>query len=582
MLRRTKVVATLGPATDDPKILQGMVRAGLDVARFNMSHGTHEEHRRRLELLRQAEQETGRQVAVMWDTRGPEIRLGAFAEGRAELLDGELFALTVQEVLGNAQQATVSYSGLVDDCHVGDTLLLDDGNVVLRAERIDRVAVHCRVVAGGVLSDRKKVTLPGVRLSLPSLSDEDRADLAFGAEVGMDFVAASFIRQAKDVLEIRRVLEELGSRAVLISKIETREGVDRAEEILRVSDGVMVARGDMGVEYPPEEVPLIQKALIRAANRVGKPVITATQMLESMVERPVPTRAEASDVANAIFDGTDAVMLSAETASGHHPLQAVEVMAKIAQRSDLEVQRHGLKEAPPQSGHTVTEAISYASCRAAQDLGAAAILTATESGHTARMVARYRPAAPIVAVTPDPVTARSLAIVWGVLPILVESMLSTDEMANRAISASRDAQYIHDGDLVVITAGVPVGIPGTTNMIQVHTVGAVAVRGIGVQRRAAVGRVVHVRQAADLERVAIGDVVVAHSTDREMLEALKKAAAIVTEEGGLTSHAAVVGLSLGIPVIVGAHGALAVLAEGELVTVDGSRGLVYRGEARVL
>ncbi len=583
-MRRTKIVCTLGPATTAVDTLESLLMAGMDVARFNLSHGRWEEHLPRLRNLREAMARTGREIGWLLDTRGPEIRIGRLQGGQVMLQEGRRFVLTTQEVVGDEEKAHVQYPALPEDVRPGDRILLDDGKVVLEVEESSPTEVCCRVVVPGVLLERKKVSLPGVAIRLPVLSEEDVRDLQLAAKEGMDFVAVSFVRSPDDVLEVRRLLEQVGSSAQVIAKVESSAGVERLAEILKVSDGLMVARGDLGVEFPTEEVPLLQKEMIGHAGRVGKPVITATQMLESMVERPRPTRAEATDVANAIFDGTDAVMLSAETAVGKYPVEAVRVMARIAERTEraLEwgelLQRRGLAEPT-----TVTGAISYATCTTARDLRAAAIITATRSGYTARMVARFRPQAPVVAVTPDRTVARQLCLVWGVRPLVAPSRASIDETIDEAIQCALQAGAIKQGDLVVITAGVPVGVPGTTNMLKVHTVGDILLKGTGIGTRSASGRVCVVRTVQDARRkFRPGDIMVVPASHRDLIPWIEKAGALIAEEGGMTSHAAVVALSLGLPAVVGAEGATGLLADGDVVTVDAERGLVYKGEARVL
>jgi len=583
-VRRTKIVCTLGPATTAVDTLESLLMAGMDVARFNLSHGRWEEHLPRLRNLREAMARTGREIGWLLDTRGPEIRIGRLQGGQVMLQEGRRFVLTTQEVVGDEEKAHVQYPALPEDVRPGDRILLDDGKVVLEVEESSPTEVCCRVVVPGVLLERKKVSLPGVAIRLPVLSEEDVRDLQLAAKEGMDFVAVSFVRSPDDVLEVRRLLEQVGSSAQVIAKVESSAGVERLAEILKVSDGLMVARGDLGVEFPTEEVPLLQKEMIGHAGRVGKPVITATQMLESMVERPRPTRAEATDVANAIFDGTDAVMLSAETAVGKYPVEAVRVMARIAERTEraLEwgelLQRRGLAEPT-----TVTGAISYATCTTARDLRAAAIITATRSGYTARMVARFRPQAPVVAVTPDRTVARQLCLVWGVRPLVAPSRASIDETIDEAIQCALQAGAIKQGDLVVITAGVPVGVPGTTNMLKVHTVGDILLKGTGIGTRSASGRVCVVRTVQDARRkFRPGDIMVVPASHRDLIPWIEKAGALIAEEGGMTSHAAVVALSLGLPAVVGAEGATGLLADGDVVTVDAERGLVYKGEARVL
>ncbi|MEW6723466.1 MAG: pyruvate kinase [Bacillota bacterium] len=583
-MRRTKIVATIGPACDDPAVLESLLAAGANVVRLNLSHGCIEEHRARIIQVREVAARLGLNVAILVDTKGPEIRLGTFEGGRVELVAGQEFILTSRTVQGDARRVTVGYDRLEDFVAVGSTILLDDGNIILEIQSVADEEIVCRVIEGGPLSDRKKVNLPGIDVPLPILSEYDREALAMAVAEGIDFVAVSFARTAADMVAVRRTIETLDGDQHLIAKIESTQGVQNLDEILRASDGLMVARGDLGVELPAEEVPILQKAFIEKCLSAGKPVITATQMLESMIIKPRPTRAEASDVANAIFDGTDAVMLSAETATGQHPVEAVATMARIAARTERAL-NHQLFLARRQqaAGKSVTNAIGHATCTIAADLGAAAIVTATTSGHTARMVACYRPRCPIVAATTDPRTLRKLALTWGVRPVLVEATTNTDAIVDRAVEASVEAGLVSSGDLVVITAGVPAGIAGTTNLLKVQTVGDVLLRGQGIGQLDGSGRACVTRNAREArEKFRSGDVLVTTATDQDYMELLRKAGGIIVEEGGLTSHAAIVALNLGIPAVVGASGAVGLIEDGEVVTVDGRRGLVYRGMARVL
>lgn len=583
-MRKTKIVCTIGPASDAPEVMREMITAGMDVARLNFSHGTHQQHLERIRRLRQVAEEVGKDLAIMLDTKGPEIRTGYFQGGKALLVNGSRVVLTTREVEGDAGCFSVTYRGLPKAVRPGNTILLDDGRITLKVVEVGEEEVTCEVVVGGELKDQKGVNLPGVLVDLPSLTDKDIADINFGIDHGVDFIAASFIRRAADVIAIRRVLEARDAHIQIISKIESEEGINNLSEIIRVSDGLMVARGDMGVEVSPEEVPLIQKMIIARCNRVGKPVITATQMLESMINSPRPTRAEASDVANAIFDGTDAVMLSGESAAGRYPVEAVRMMASIAERTEQALDyEQRLQKQTATMPHTITDAISHATCTIAHDLGVAAIITATKSGFTARMVSKYRPKAPVVAVTPGPEVCRKLAVVWGVQPLLAPAYSNTDEMMKAAVDASLERGFIKSGDLVVITAGVPVNVPGTTNLIKVHVVGQVLARGTGVGNRAVSGKVRVCRKPEEaLQKVGTGDILVAASTDRDFVPAMQKAGAIITEEGGLTSHAAIVGINLGIPVVVGVDGATELLPDEATVTVDSMRGLIYKGVATVL
>ncbi|HEY8449498.1 MAG TPA: pyruvate kinase [Bacillota bacterium] len=581
-MRRTKIVATLGPASEDLETLTAMIQAGVDVVRINLSHGALDDHRRLVAASRAAAARAGKRfVATLFDTRGPEIRVGELGPEGLDLAPGTRVVLTADGA-GEPGVVPVSYAGLAEAVRAGETILLDDGNLVFEVERVAGQRVECRVIAGGRLLSRKKVTLPRPPADLPPLVDDDLADLRLGAELGIDFVAASFVRAADDILSVRRVIEQFGGDQAIVAKFENASAVENMEAILEVADAVMVARGDLGVELPPEEVPVIQKRLIAACNRLGKPVITATQMLESMVVHARPTRAEASDVANAIFDGSDAVMLSAETAVGRYPIEAVRVMARIAERAERELDHDGwLRRTGPRQQPTITDAISFACCSTARALGAAAILTATQSGHTARMVSRYRPSAPIVAATPVEGVARKLSLVWGVTPVVVPATRITDEMISIAVEAAQAAGLIKPGALVVMTAGVPVGVPGTTNLVQVLTVGEVLVHGTGIGRQS---RTATARVATHLDELRAfddGDILVTPAINPEWMPWVERAGGLVVEEGGLTSQAAIAALHFGIPAVVGAEGATRRIADGAVITIDSRTGTVYRGRVTI-
>jgi pyruvate kinase len=584
-MRRTKIVCTIGPASENYQTLQTMIRAGMNVARLNFSHGSHAEHKVRIETVRKAAESLGQPVAILLDTKGPEIRIGLFKDKKIALQEGDIFTLTTREVEGTQEIVTVYYHQLPQDVQPGSSILLDDGLIDLKVlEIINGTDIKCMVQNPGELSDRKRINLPGIAVSLPAMSDKDIADIQFGIEMGVDFIAASFIQKAVDVLAIRKLIEDAGADISIIAKIENEAGVTHLDEILKVADGLMVARGDLGVEIPAEEVPIVQKRMIEKCNRVGKPVITATQMLDSMIRNPRPTRAEASDIANAIFDGTDAIMLSGESAAGKYPVESVQTMARIAARSEEVLDYDALLKRKGFSGRcTTTDAISQASAQTAMGLGAAAIVTSTESGYTARMLSKYRPQVPIIAVTPNYKTMRRLQLTWGVFPLQGPRTRSTDDMIDSAVRSALEAKFLSEGDLIVITAGVPVGIPGTTNLIKVHVVGAVLIRGVGIGSQGATGRVCLARTLKEAAtKFQDGDILVTDSTDSEFVPYMKRAVAIVAEEGGLTSHAAIAGLNLGVPVIVGAEGALEILEEGMVATIDPIRGLIYKGETRVI
>nr|WP_216369407.1 pyruvate kinase [Brevibacillus sp. MCWH] len=583
-MRKAKIVCTIGPASESVETLKKLIHAGMNVARLNFSHGSHEEHAARIANIRQAARETGKQVAILLDTKGPEIRTGTLAVDAVELQEGQTIVLTTEDVPGTAERISITYADLPRDVKKGDTILIDDGLIGLTVEAVEGHEIICRIKNGGTLKSKKGVNVPGVKINLPGITEKDAQDIEFGIRQGVDFIAASFVRKAADILEIREILERHGVHIDIIAKIENEEGVDNVDEILAVSDGLMVARGDLGVEIPAEEVPLVQKKLIKKCNELGKPVITATQMLDSMQRNPRPTRAEASDVANAIFDGTDAIMLSGETAAGKYPVESVETMNRIALRAEQELNyREILYNQAVQKQMTITDAISQAVANAALDLDAAAIITATESGHTARMVSKYRPKAPIVAVTPHAEVVRRLALVNGVYPVLGPMANTTDEMLELSVQQSLEAGYVRHGDLVVITAGVPVREVGTTNLMKIHVIGDIVAKGQGIGRKVVTGRVVVARSAKEaLEKMQEGSILVTIGTESDMIGAFEKAGAVITEEGGLTSHAAIVGLNLNVPVIVGVTRATELLKDGQIVTVDSERGHIYTGHARVL
>lgn len=587
MKRKTKIVCTIGPASESVDKLVQLMEAGMNVARLNFSHGDHEEHGRRIANIREAAKRTGRTVAILLDTKGPEIRTHNMENGAIELKEGAKLVISMSEVLGTPEKISVTYPGLIDDVSVGAKILLDDGLIGLEVNAVDKQAgeIVTTVLNGGVLKNKKGVNVPGVKVNLPGITEKDRADILFGIRQGIDFIAASFVRRASDVLEIRELLEAHDALHIqIIAKIENEEGVANIDEILEAADGLMVARGDLGVEIPAEEVPLIQKLLIKKCNMLGKPVITATQMLDSMQRNPRPTRAEASDVANAIFDGTDAVMLSGETAAGQYPVEAVKTMHQIALRTEQALEhRDILSQRTKESQTTITDAIGQSVAHTALNLDVAAIVTPTVSGKTPQMVAKYRPKAPIIAVTSNEAVSRRLALVWGVYTKEAPHVNTTDEMLDVAVDAAVRSGLVKHGDLVVITAGVPVGETGSTNLMKVHVISDLLAKGQGIGRKSAFGKAVVAKTAEEArQKMTDGGILVTVSTDADMMPAIEKAAAIITEEGGLTSHAAVVGLSLGIPVVVGVENATSVFKDGQEITVDGGFGAVYRGHASVL
>ena len=576
MTRKTKIVCTLGPATDREGVLREMMLAGMNVARFNFSHGSHAEHQKRLDTLKALRQELGLPVAAMLDTRGPEIRLRSFAGGPVKLRTGHEFTLTTEDVPGDETRCSITYPELSGDVKAGDTILLDDGLVRLTVLEVTASGIRCRVENDGTMKDNKGVNVPGVRLSMPYISQRDREDILFGAEAGFDYIAASFVRSAADVQEIRRLLEEKGSHIRIIAKIENQEGISNLGEILSAADGIMVARGDMGVEIDFTEVPIIQKNMIAQCVACGKPVITATQMLDSMMENPRPTRAEITDVANAIYDGTSAIMLSGETAAGKYPVDAVRTMDAIARRTEGEIDYAGrLRHLAGENRLSIAAATAHAACTTAMDINADAIITVSASGTTARLVSRFHPGTPVVACLVDETVQRQMALCWGVTPILMPYAGSTDELVELAMSSAEKAGLVRSGDLVVITAGVPVGVSGTTNMIQVHMVGGGLLNAIGIGQGTVTGKLCVCRTLADVDaKFRDGDILVVPYTSNALMDTIRRSAAVISEESGVNSHAATVGLALNKPVLVGAVNATRILKDGVLVAVDCGRGAV--------
>lgn len=467
-MRKTKIICTIGPSSESEEKLRELMLAGMNVARFNFSHGTHEEHKKKFDRVIKVSSELGIQVATMLDTKGPEIRLKDFEDGRAELISGQKFILTTEDILGNNEKVSITYNNLKDDISVGTTILIDDGLIEMVVDAIEETDIICTVVNGGPISNHKGVNVPGAVLSMPYISEVDKSDIMFGCDMGFDFLAASFVRCKEDILEVRKILDDHNSHMKIIAKIENMQGIHNLEDILTVSDGIMVARGDMGVEIPMEEVPVMQKRMIKMAEAQGKHVITATQMLESMIKNPRPTRAETTDIANAIYDGTTAIMLSGESAAGKYPVEAVKTMAKIAERTEQDIDYNGrMKRRENIDSFDVTTAISHATCTTAMDLKAAAIVTVTISGFTAGMIARYKPSCPIIACSVSPRICRQLSLSWGVTPVWIARENKADDLFEEAVRAVEEAGYIKKGDKVVLTAGVPLGVSGKTNMIRV-------------------------------------------------------------------------------------------------------------------
>jgi pyruvate kinase len=574
--RRTKIVATIGPATQDPATLRALIEAGATTLRLNFSHGSHADHQHNIQLIRQISFELSQPVGILQDLQGPKIRLGKFENGAIDLKPGDPFTLTSRIVPGSQTVSSITYEPLVEEVPTGATILLDDGRVEMRVVDKDMAKgdLYCEVMVGGKLSNSKGVNFPGVYLSIKALTEKDRKDLLFGLDQGVDWVALSFVRNPQDVLEIKEIIANAGKRVPVIVKIEKHEAIEQMDAILTLSDGVMVARGDLGVELPAEDVPILQKRLIETANSLGIPVITATQMLDSMAHNPRPTRAEVSDVANAIFDGTDAVMLSNETAVGDYPVEAVATMAKIARRAEQE-QIHRAPDV--ESNHTIPNAISQAVGQVAAQLAAAAIMTLTKTGATARNVSKFRPRIPILAVTPDIEIARRLQLVWGVTPLLVVDLPSTSQTFQSAINVAQEQQFLQEGDLVVLTAGTLQGVAGSTDLIKVELVTAVLGHGKGIGEGVVSGRARVAHRALEINNFNPGEILVVDSTSADYFELIRQAGGIVTEDPSLTGHAAILGLRLGIPVLVGVHKATETIRDGTIVTLDAGRGIVWSG-----
>ena len=470
-MRSTKIICTIGPKSKDRPVLSKMLSAGMDVARINFSHGSHEEHREIIRSVREASKDAGKRVAILADLSGPKIRTGELVKGLSELKEGDVFSLLTQPVLGSEKEVYVNYQNLAQEVIKGDTILLADGQIELRVESVERDKVVCRVIVGGRLTAHQGVNLPGKELSLSPITEKDKDDMRLAINQDVDWIAMSFVSKPEDIFSLRKLIQEGGSAIPVIAKIERREAAWNIEQILGATDAVMVARGDLGVEMATEEVPIIQKKIIAAAMRKGKPVITATQMLESMVQAPRPTRAEASDVANAIFDGTDALMLSAETAVGKYPVETVRVMSSIAERTEKNIDYAGLLAAKAGwVAGNVTDAISYAACELATDIGAKAIVTATQTGNTARRVSKYRPPVPIIALGSDPAVVGQLSLSWGVFPFEVSPSRNVDEILVKAVEVAVTQGFVSKGDRIVITAGALVNVPGTTNLIKVEEI----------------------------------------------------------------------------------------------------------------
>ena len=577
-MRKTKIICTVGPATDEDGVLEKMIKAGMNVARFNFSHGTHEMHKKRFDELVALRDKLDLPIATMLDTKGPEIRIGYFKDHKAVTLkDGDDYILTSRDIECDEKQASVSFKELPQDVRMGTIIRINDGLVSLRVEKVEGPDIYCKVVDGGVISDQKGVNVPDTNLSMPYLSEHDMSDLAFGAKLGFDFIAASFIRSAADVDYLRNFTNSVGFHKVkIIAKIENMSGVNNIDEIIAAADGIMIARGDMGVEIPFELIPSIQKKLIKKAYTAGKQVITATQMLESMITNARPTRAEITDVANAIYDGTSAIMLSGETAAGDYPVEALQTMVKIASRTEQDINYMSrLKKRSILTNPDITNAIAHATCTTAMDLNASAIITVSNSGRTARMVSKYRPACPIIGCSVNKDVCRKMSLSWGVTPLLVELKHNSDELFDHAVDKAEEMGLIKQGEIVVLTAGVPLGISGTTNMIKVHVAGHILMQGKGLNDKVDSGNMCVVNSAEELkEKFKVGDIIVAKDTCNEMMEQIRLSSGLILEKNSINCHGAIAGLSLDLPVLIGAENATQILKSGAFVTLDGKKGIV--------
>ena len=585
-MRKTKIICTLGPSTDKDGVLRELIANGMNVARFNFSHGSHEEHKGRLDLLKSLREELGKPVAALLDTKGPEIRLKDFKNGTEMLEAGQTFTLTTRDVEGTKEICSITYKDLPQDVAPGGTIMLDDGLIKLQIQTVNDTDIVCTVLNNGKIKNKKGVNVPGVHLSMPYMSQRDKDDIIFGIEQGFDFIAASFVRTAQDVYEIRNLLNEYDSNIRIIAKIENREGVNNIDSILAAADAVMVARGDLGVEIDFTELPGIQKNIIERSFSFGKPIVTATQMLDSMMVNPRPTRAEISDVANAIYDGTSAIMLSGETAAGAYPVEALKTMSAIAERTEQEGfhLRGRMMDSNP-GKISVSDATAHAACLTARDVNAAAIVTVSESGTTARLLSKYRPQQPIIACVMREQVQRQLSLSWGITPLMMSLAHSTDELIEMSTALAKENGYLHNGELAVVTAGVPVGVSGTTNMIKIHMVGNCLATGVGVgpenaEVSNATGKACVCRTLDEVRaKFKPGMVLVVPSTSNEMLNYVRDAAALVVEEPGLNSHAAIAGKALLKPTVVGAVGATSHIRDGLMIAVDCAHGSVQRLQA---
>lgn len=580
-MKKTKIVCTIGPSSDSYEVLKALVSEGMNVARLNFSHGTHPEHKKRIDTIKKLRDDLDEPIAIMLDTKGPEIRIKTFKDGMIRIEQGQDFTLTSEDVEGDETKVSVTYKDIAKDLKADDRVLIDDGLVEFTVISVDEKNVYMKAVNSGELSDRKGVNLPSVKVNLPTLTEKDVEDLIFGIENDVDFIAASFIRSAKDVLEIRKILESNGGDDIkIISKIENLEGVQNIDEIIDVSDGIMVARGDMGVELDEEDIPLVQKDIIRKCNLKGKFVITATQMLDSMIRNPRPTRAEVTDVANAILDGSSAIMLSGETAAGNYPVKSCEMMRKIAVKIEDSLDYKILVDSTNDEHEiNITNSIAKATREAALDLDAKVIIAATTSGLTARNISKFKPKSPIIAAATDEKVRRQLAIELGVYPIRATLASSIDDLFYESINILKNIKFVKEGELVILTAGMPLGKAGSTNIMMVKTVGKLLCKGMGIGKHKISARACVAKNAKELEEnFNDGDIIVTIGVYKDMLPYIQKSSGIVTVEGGLTSQGAIVGINYHLATVVGVGEAINSIKTGDIISIDATTGEIYEGK----
>lgn len=580
-MKKTKIVCTIGPSSDSYEVLKALVNEGMNVARLNFSHGTHPEHKKRIDTIKKLRDDLDEPIAIMLDTKGPEIRIKTFKDGMIRIEQGQDFTLTSEDIEGDETKVSVTYKDIAKDLKADDRVLIDDGLVEFTVISVDEKNVYMKAVNSGELSDRKGVNLPSVKVNLPTLTEKDIEDLIFGIENDVDFIAASFIRSTKDVLEIRKILESNGGDDIkIISKIENLEGVQNIDEIIDASDGIMVARGDMGVELDEEDIPLVQKDIIRQCNLKGKFVITATQMLDSMIRNPRPTRAEVTDVANAILDGSSAIMLSGETAAGNYPVKSCEMMRKIALKIEDSLDYKIIVDSTNDEHEiNITNSIAKATREAALDLDAKVIIAATTSGLTARNISKFKPKSPIIAATTDEKVRRQLAIEWGVYPIRATLASSIDDLFYESINILKNIKFVKEGELVILTAGMPLGKAGSTNIMMVKTVGKLLCKGMGIGKHKISARACVAKNAKELEETfSDGDIIVTIGVYKDMLPYIQKSSGIVTVEGGLTSQGAIVGINYHLATVVGAGDAMNSIKTGDIISIDATTGEIYEGK----